>query len=1466
MGHSSRKKKKSGSGRKSRGKAPSKDRSVCPEDENDLLSEELTALFLPGYPHKCPKLQILPEKGLSKNDADRLLSLLVDQAIINSREGRVMVFNLAEAAQEFLSEIAPVARPFESITYLDIDGKEKPFRENKEVLCGKRYYPDAPSACRSIDLYTDLCSDKVPCGALGTQVANNKTDRLSKESVGSFSKARFGDVRSSDQAFDEAKKIPSAKHITQNEIGEVYVAKLGILPQVTAGLDVLEEEAEKETNNGDNSVSSSTSEIPQVLEFSDKDINSAGNEDTITESDKKFFSSLVSTAEKLDSESHSRKKDLLMVYLLHMACSSNGALSYVFPIISSELYKLGMISKWANDLSTESPLAFGKVFSQTFEHHMKFSGASQFWKAESNLAGHNKSSLMNSRYLDDFEEVHSLGRGGFGHVVLCRNKLDGRHYAVKKIRLKDKNPHVNEKILREVATLSRLQHQHVVRYYQVSVHSIFSLWNLEPSYVRRNVDFMLADVFVSEKLQIVEFSDAAWVETDFGNCHGETINGSRSADSFNSSYFDVSFANASAPDNGRESTYLYIQMEYCPREVEEKEKEKEKKEEEEGEEKKQRRRREEGEKTEKKKKKIEEKKPEKKKNREEEEKEKKEKEKEEEKKQEEEEKKRKEKVEEEKAANEGKKTEKKKEKEKNREEEEKRKEKEKEEEKSTKFLKLEQLDHDQYFPNESTGVSLDGTGQVGTYFYTAPEIEQRWPKINEKVDMYSLGVVFFELWHPFATAMERYVILSDLKQKSILPPTWVAKFPKQLAILQRLMSPSPGSRPSAMELLQHDLPPRMEDEWLNDILRAIQSSDDSYVYDRVISSIFDTKRLVMQAGHLVGVSSKITRDDQSFLQHKELDTELQDNAIEITKEVFRLHGAKRLEISPMRVLDGSPINRKTVKLLTSGGDMLELCYELRTPFVNWVVANQVFSFKRFEINRVYRRAVGHSTPNCFYQGDFDIVGGSAPLMEAEALKVVVDIATRFCHPSAIDIRLNHAQLLQEVWSWAGVKIEQRQNVAELVSSILSSPPHSTKRKSEWGFIRRQLLQDLHLSEIVVDRLQTADLRFCGSADNALARLRGALFPDKFTCKALEELSSLAGYLRIWGLKEDISVDVLMPPTEDYYRGLYFQPAPSSIGLLALAVEPTSISAFAKQPRANRATCAAIHAISASVSSRQNCSLYTAGAPDAASDRSMQARGHPVHAFEQTPSPISGPSATNNPLSTCPPSTSPAPNRAMHPTHLACVGIDPTDVFCFAISAFSFCFKSGKKVENGQQEHLTRKSIFLRDHVQLPISEATLVAVGGGYDYLVHQKWSYQNRSNPPGAVGISLAMEKIFRYCSLDIRPSRIEHNVNVLVCSKGGGGLLQERMELVSELWQANMRAEFVSVADPSLTEQYEYAAEHDIKCLIIITESGLTQTGLVKVRHLELKREKEIEREEIVKFLAEAASSQFRNLLIWN
>jgi len=49
-----------------------------------LLIKNLKYRCFPGYPHKCPKLRIVPEKNLSKEDADRLLSLLFDQVYLTS--------------------------------------------------------------------------------------------------------------------------------------------------------------------------------------------------------------------------------------------------------------------------------------------------------------------------------------------------------------------------------------------------------------------------------------------------------------------------------------------------------------------------------------------------------------------------------------------------------------------------------------------------------------------------------------------------------------------------------------------------------------------------------------------------------------------------------------------------------------------------------------------------------------------------------------------------------------------------------------------------------------------------------------------------------------------------------------------------------------------------------------------------------------------------------------------------------------------------------------------------------------------------------------------------------------------------------------------------------------------------------------------------------------------------------------
>lgn len=72
-----------------------------------------------------------------------------------------------------------------------------------------------------------------------------------------------------------------------------------------------------------------------------------------------------------------------------------------------------------------------------------------------------------SRYAQEFHELSQLGTGASGQVWKVRNKLDRRIYAVKKIDLNAaENASVGQaKIRREVTTISRLLHKHIVRYY-----------------------------------------------------------------------------------------------------------------------------------------------------------------------------------------------------------------------------------------------------------------------------------------------------------------------------------------------------------------------------------------------------------------------------------------------------------------------------------------------------------------------------------------------------------------------------------------------------------------------------------------------------------------------------------------------------------------------------------------------------------------------------------------------------------------------------------------------------------------------------------------------------------------------------------------------------------------------------------------------------------------------------------------
>eukprot|EP00735_Rhodelphis_limneticus_P005777 TRINITY_DN1778_c0_g1::TRINITY_DN1778_c0_g1_i1::g.25195::m.25195 TRINITY_DN1778_c0_g1::TRINITY_DN1778_c0_g1_i1::g.25195 ORF type:complete len:777 (-),score=127.99,sp/Q4R8E0/E2AK1_MACFA/30.72/1e-37,Pkinase/PF00069.20/6.8e-05,Pkinase/PF00069.20/7.8e-31,Pkinase_Tyr/PF07714.12/2.2,Pkinase_Tyr/PF07714.12/3.9e-15,CoA_binding/PF02629.14/0.00025,CoA_binding/PF02629.14/1.3e+04,Kdo/PF06293.9/0.00085,APH/PF01636.18/0.0055,Choline_kinase/PF01633.15/0.016,DapB_N/PF01113.15/0.21,DapB_N/PF01113.15/7.6e+03 TRIN len=102
---------------------------------------------------------------------------------------------------------------------------------------------------------------------------------------------------------------------------------------------------------------------------------------------------------------------------------------------------------------------------------------------------------------------------------------------------------------------------------------------------------------------------------------------------------------------------------------------------------------------------------------------------------------------------------------------------------------------------------------LGTYLYAAPELlevskkNSRRKKLDvtdydvRKCDVYSLGVILIELFCPFTTRMERATVLNNLRrpgpeQTKALPPSFLKNHPEVAALALSLLSLDPSARPA----------------------------------------------------------------------------------------------------------------------------------------------------------------------------------------------------------------------------------------------------------------------------------------------------------------------------------------------------------------------------------------------------------------------------------------------------------------------------------------------------------------------------------------------------------------------------------------------------------------------------------------------------------------------------------------------
>ncbi|BES90312.1 Eukaryotic translation initiation factor 2-alpha kinase [Nesidiocoris tenuis] len=302
------------------------------------------------------------------------------------------------------------------------------------------------------------------------------------------------------------------------------------------------------------------------------------------------------------------------------------------------------------------------------------------------------------------------------------------------------------------------------------------------------------------------------------------------------------------------------------------------------------------------------------------------------------------------------------------------------------------------------------TGYIGTALYKAPELNRirSSKRYNEKVDVYSLGIIFFEMsCPPFPTGSEKVRTIMRLGKPDIAFPKEFPFGPKsnEYKLIKSMLNHNVDERPFARDILATECVAslkRGEGEVMAMIQRTLsnpQSKDYKYL---IASCINQTTPAAFEATY-----------DMSTFRQGRLITVL-STATELLRDIFRRYGA--VSFAPPLLTPG-PAPSNGVTVMTSVGGIVHATPDLQAPFARYVVQNPtVTNFRRYTIEKVYQEMPVGIHPKETIECAYDIVSTSRGVLmpDLELLVVVRDIVRAFPLLRNPVLYLNHSDLIKMV--------------------------------------------------------------------------------------------------------------------------------------------------------------------------------------------------------------------------------------------------------------------------------------------------------------------------------------------------------------------------------------------------------------------------------------------------------------------
>ncbi|GLT60035.1 hypothetical protein SLA2020_328240 [Shorea laevis] len=227
-------------------------------------------------------------------------------------------------------------------------------------------------------------------------------------------------------------------------------------------------------------------------------------------------------------------------------------------------------------------------------------------------------------------------------------------------------------------------------------------------------------------------------------------------------------------------------------------------------------------------------------------------------------------------------------------------------------------------------------------------------------------------------------------------------------------------------------------------------------------------------------------------------------------------------------------------LADQGGELCCLRYDLTVPFARYVAMNGLTSFKRYHIDKVWRRDnPSKGRYREFYQCDFDIAGQFEKMgPDFEVIRVLIEVLDAL-NIGDYEIKLNHRKLLDGVLEICGVPPQKFRTISSSIDKL---------DKQSFEQVKKEMVEQKGLSVETADKIGTF-VKIRGPPLELLSKLTeqegneaSELLKHDASKEALSDLKILFEALKTSRCINKVVFDLSLARGLDYYTGVVFEAA------------------------------------------------------------------------------------------------------------------------------------------------------------------------------------------------------------------------------------------------------------------------------------------------------------------------------------